>query len=101
MTLQEKLYDKMYKELTKYKQNLLSKTPDEILKGAEEYYIKLDIVLSLEYMQDLPEEQAKALLDIENPLQEVYLNWLNQSSEYMYEVRMNILETAEKNLRGE
>ena len=98
MDYNEELYCKMQNELNEYKQYLLSRTPKEILREADEYYIKQDIVLCLEYM-DLEEEEAKALLEIEHPLQKVFLDWLDRETEYMYEVRENIRDSARKILK--
>lgn len=98
MDYNEELYCKMQNELNEYKKYLLSKTPEEILREADEYYIKQDIVLCLEYI-DLEEEEAKALLEIEYPLQKVFLDWSDRETEYMYEVRENIRDSARKILK--
>ena len=98
MDYNEELYCKMQNELNEYKQYLLSKTPEEILREADEYYIKRDIVLCLEYM-DLEEEEAKALLELEHPLEKVFLDVVDMETEYMYEVRENIRDSARKILK--
>ena len=61
----EKLYSKMRDEQEAYKNILLSKTPEEILDLAYEYSIREDI-LCVMVDNDLPEEQAAAILRAPN-----------------------------------
>ena len=96
----EKLYYKMLEEIDRLKDELLKKEPYEILVGAEEYNIKRDIVLCMEDM-DLDEDQAEALLKLNNPLEAVYMDFFDKETEYMNDIRETIWESAEAALRGD
>ena len=61
------LYEKMFAEQETYRAWLLSQPPEEILNHAYEYTVREDILMSLEY-HDLPDAQAKALLNRPFPL---------------------------------
>lgn len=95
----EKLYYKMLEELDQLKDELLKKTPYEILVGAAEYKIKKDLVLCMEDM-DLDEDKAEALFKLDNPLHRIYLDWIDIETDYMNEISEAIWESAEAALRG-
>ena len=69
--LNKALYDKMSAELERYKAELLSMPPEEILKNAYEYAVREDILLTMENY-DLDGERARALLDSETPLADAF-----------------------------
>ena len=71
----EKLVAKLQTEQQMYKIWLLSQKPDEILRHSREYYVRESILDCLtndmvEYV--LTEEQAKALLNVKSPFEEIY-----------------------------
>lgn len=69
--LNKALYDKMSAEMERYREELLSMPPDEILKNACEYAVREDILLTMENY-DMDDERARALLDSETPLADAF-----------------------------
>lgn len=67
----EKLYSKMRDEQEAYKNILLSKTPEEILDLAYEYSIREDILCAM-VDNDLPEEQAAAILSLNLTMDDMF-----------------------------
>lgn len=72
----EKFIEKLQDEHKHYKEWLLVQSPDEILDHAHEYSVRERILGCLtndlvEYV--LTEEQAKALLDVPNPFEVIYV----------------------------
>ena len=80
--LNRALYDKMSAEMENYRNRLMAQSPEDILRNAYEYAVREDIVLSLEY-NDLNDAQAQALLDSENPLQDVFDAFEKMETGYM------------------
>ena len=80
--LNEELYRKLSKELEEYRKELLSQTPDEILKQAYDYAIRQDIVLSLEY-HDVNAKQAQVLLRTDNALDAIFTKWENLETDHI------------------
>ena len=68
--LNTKLYEKLFAEQQEYKGWLLAQPPEVILEHAYAYVIREDIVLAMEY-HDVTDEQAKALLAAEKPLESI------------------------------
>ena len=97
--LNTKLYEKIYAEMEEYRKNLLSMSPEEILEHAYAYTVREDIVLNLEY-HDLSDEQAKALLKSEHPLEDIFLRWEDHESNYMEELSIMIEEQANSLIRA-
>ena len=69
--LNKALYDKMSAEMERYREELLSMPSEEILKNAYEYAVREDILLTMEDY-DLDDKRARALLDSETPLSDVF-----------------------------
>ena len=90
--LNEELYRKLSKELEEYRKELLSQTPDEILKQAYDYVIRQDIVLSLEY-HDVNARQAQVLLRTDNALDAIFTKWENLETDHMDHIQ-NAVECA-------
>ena len=98
--LNEQLYDKMMAELTHFRSELLAKPPEEILKNAEEYMVRSDIVMAVEEME-LDEKRAAALLKSATPLADVYKKFSDLNVEHMDVIRNSIENTANEVLREE
>ena len=98
--LNEQLYDKMMAELTHFRSELLAKPPEEILKNAEEYTVRSDIVMAVEEME-LDEKRAAALLKSATPLADVYKKFSDLNVEHMDVIRNSIENTANEVLREE
>ena len=84
------LYKKMYAEQEKFKDELRSFSPEEVMRNSYELVIREDILLSMEE-NDLTDAQAKALLASPHPLSDIFLKWESQESHHMEE----ILDTIE------
>lgn len=88
------LHQKMMEEQEKYRNWLLTKPPERILRHAYMYAMREDILLSLEYW-DLTEDQAKVLLAQKNPLAAIYKNFENTESEHMDEIHRAVERCAD------
>lgn len=80
------LYEKLFAEQQDFKGWLVKQPPEEILKHAYEYVIREDIVIEMEYL-DLSDEQAKALLADDKPLQSIYNVYEDMEGGHMDEIR--------------
>ena len=80
--LNTELYQKMFAEQESFRAELLSMSPEEILKHAYEYVTREDILLSLEY-SDLSAKQAQALLGTDTPLADIFAKWENRANELL------------------
>ena len=76
------LSEKMFAEQEKYREWLLSLSPEEILNHAYEYTVREDILLSLEY-HDLSDSQVQVLLQSSSPLADVFAQWESRETDYM------------------
>ncbi|MDE6995125.1 MAG: DUF3849 domain-containing protein [Lachnospiraceae bacterium] len=68
--LNSRLYAKMKAEQDEYQAQLLAMPPKEILNRAGDYTAREEILLALDY-RNLPEEQARVLLQSPSPLADV------------------------------
>lgn len=100
MTNQElntKLYEKLFAEQEAYKGWLLTQPPDEILNHAYAYNIREDIVLAMEYL-DLSDEQAKALIAADRPLEQIFHIFEDVEGNHMDVIRDAIEQGAKQNI---
>lgn len=93
--LNTKLYEKLFAEQQEYKGWLLTQPPEVILEHAYAYVIRVDIVLAMEY-HDVTDEQAKALLAAEKPLESIFQIFENIEGEHMDVIRDCIEKGAER-----
>ena len=84
--LNTKVYEKLFDEQQKYKEWLLTQSPEEILNHAYEYTVREDIVLAMEY-HDLSDEQTKALLSSLAPLDEIFHDFEQIEGDHMDVIR--------------
>ena len=93
----EKLYSKMRDEQEAYKNILLSKTPEEILDLAYEYSIREDILCAM-VDNDLPEEQAAAILSLNLTMDDMFEQFSHNSysSNQMDVVWVSVEERGKK-----
>ena len=80
------LYEKLFAEQQDFKGWLLKQPPEEILNHAYEYVIREDIVIEMEY-HDLTDDEARALLADEKPLQAIFSVYENTEGSHMDEIR--------------
>ena len=88
--LNQALYDKMIEEMKQYANWLLKQPPEVILNHAIEYATKFDIVSIME-TTDLSEEKARALLSLEEPLDAIYKDY-GESSSNALDVLVSFIE---------
>ena len=98
--LNKALYDKMSAEMDAYRNRLMTRPPEKILENAYEYALKEDILLWLEN-NDLDDDQARALLNIENPLYKAYDAFENLRTGHMDFIQMSFENVAEEAVRRE
>ena len=84
------LYAKMEAEMTDFANWLLRQPPEVILNHAIEYATKFDIVSIME-TTDLSEEKARALLSLEEPLDAIYKDY-GESSSNSLDVLVSFIE---------
>lgn len=96
--LNTELYQKMFAEQEAYRRELLTMSPEEILQHAYEYVAREDILLSLEY-SDLSAKQAKALLQTDTPLADIYAKWENRETDHMTDIWDTVENRANEVLR--
>lgn len=96
--LNTELYQKMFAEQEVYRRELLTMSPEEILQHAYEYVAREDILLSLEY-SDLSAKQAKALLQTDTPLSDIYAKWANRETDHMTDIWDTVENRANEVLR--
>ena len=70
------LSDKMHEEQDRFKEDLLKKPPEEILRDAYSYWMREDMILAVE-ARLLPEEDLAALLKLDRPLETAYQEFLD------------------------
>jgi len=85
-TLNQALYEKMAAEQEKYRDWLLTQSPEEILNHTYEYTVREDILMEMEIL-NLPTHQAAALLDSLAPLADIYKDFRDMETGHMDTVR--------------
>ena len=96
--LNTELYQKMFAEQEQFRSKLLSMSPQEILEHAYEFITREDILLSLEYC-DLSAKQAKALLQTDNPLADIFTKWEERETDHMTDIWDTVESRANELLR--
>lgn len=94
------LYDKMKAEQDKYREWLLSQSPNEILNHTYEYTMREDIVMAMEELELTP-KQAKALLKSPCPLADVFEEFRDRETEHMDTIRDSIETRANEVIKRE
>lgn len=94
------LYKQMFAEQEKYRDWLLSQSPEEVLKHTYEYTVREDILTSLE-CHNLTDGQAKALLKSPSPLADVFKEFENRETGYMDQVWDVVKDRADEVLKRE
>lgn len=92
------LYEKMFAEQETYRAWLLSQPSEEILNHTNEYTVREDILLSMEY-NDLPDAQAKALLKSPTPLADIFKDWEHKETGYMEDIWQTVADRAKSEVQ--
>lgn len=69
--LNQALFEKVNDEMKHFSNWLLKQTPEEVLNHAYEYVTKFDIISDIECIE-LSDERARALLQSDTPLEDIY-----------------------------
>ncbi len=69
-TPDEQLYEKARREQAAFRDELLTRRPEEILDKAWEYLVREDILVAMEY-NELDDEQAQALLELPDTMSDL------------------------------
>jgi len=96
LSVQDRLYEKLSDEFDRFIEELKGLPPDGIIGRAYEKVIKEDI-LSCFYEDSLTDAEAQALLDLENPLDDLYTEWQESDVSFMDSVR-DIVDNKAKSL---
>ena len=80
--INEQLYKKLAGEYEAFIDGLKQLPVEDVIEHSYEKVLKEDILLSIEY-RDLPCDQARALLCLQNPLDELYVEWLDTDCSHM------------------
>ena len=93
--LNTQLFEKMNAEQGKFRDWLLTQSPEEILRNTYQYTVKEDILFSFDSLE-LTDEQAAALLSSPAPLDDVYKEFLKRETGYMDVIRDCVEERAKE-----
>lgn len=90
-SLNQRLTDKVQRELSAFQEEMLGKPPQEIYDAAYQIALKNDIAECFSETDYSP-QAAKALLKSPNLLQEVYDEWLETDYTHMEDLRQTITD---------
>ena len=90
-SLNQRLTDKVQRELSAFREEMLGKPPQEIYDAAYQIALKNDIAECFSETDYSP-QAAKALLKSPNLLQEVYDEWLETDHTHMEDLRQTITD---------
>lgn len=93
--LMDALYKKMCEEQKEYHKYLITQPAEEILHHAYEYSMREDILFAMEDI-NLENDKIKALLESENPLADIYINYAKMETDHMESIRYSIESYAHK-----
>lgn len=90
--LNQKLYNKLVEEENRFIEDLKKRTVEDILMHgyAFEYTVRQDILFVMEYLE-LSDDQARALLMSDTPLEDLYRN-VSAHVSYIEDIEENIEE---------
>jgi uncharacterized membrane protein YheB (UPF0754 family) len=84
-----KLTDKVEQELTAFREEMLSKTPQEVYEAAYQIALKSDIAECFSETNFSP-QAVKALMKSPNLLHEIYQEWLETDHSHMEDLRQTV-----------
>ena len=90
-SLNQKLAEKVERELADFREDILSKSPQEVYDVAYQIILKNDIAECFSDVDYSP-QAAKAFMKSPNLLQDVYEEWLGREDSHMDELRQTIAD---------
>lgn len=91
----DKLLQKLERELKKYKAYIKEQGVDFAIDKAYELTVKQEIIDCIAYDSDLSKEQIKALLKFDNVLDEFYDEWLNTDGNLREHLNYSVNKSVE------
>lgn len=88
--INEMLYKKIDIEFDNFYEYLKTLPHEKIMSQSQEITVKENLIYALQ-SQELPYYEAKALLSLKNPLEELYQEWKNTRKSHIDSLR-NIIE---------
>ena len=101
MTAEEiysQLYERMLAEQDKYRDWLLTQSPEEVLNHCYEYAMREDILMVFENSEN-DEKHAKVLLEKGITLSYIYDDFMDLETDHMQDIRNTIEDRANKIIR--
>ncbi|NBI59275.1 DUF3848 domain-containing protein [Lachnospiraceae bacterium] len=90
-SLNQKLAERVERELADFREDILSKSPQEIYDAAYQIIIKSDIAECFSDADYSP-QAAKAFMKSPNLLQDIYEEWLGREDSHMDELSQTIAD---------
>ena len=90
-SLNQKLAEKVERELADFREDILSKSPQEVYDAAYQIILKNDIAECFSDVDYSP-QVAKALMKSPNLLQDIYEEWIGREDSHMDELRQTIAD---------
>ena len=90
-SLNQKLAEKVQHELADFREDILSKSPQEVYDVAYQIILKSDIAECFSDTDYSP-QAAKALMKSPNLLQDIYEEWIGREDSHMDELRQTIAD---------
>ena len=90
-SLNQKLAEKVERELADFREDILSKSPQEVYDAAYQIILKNDIAECFSDVDYSP-QAAKAFMKSPNLLQDVYEEWLGREDSHMDELHQTIAD---------
>ena len=90
-SLNQKLAEKVQRELADFSKDILSKIPQEVYDAAYQIIIKSDIAECFSEADYSP-QAAKALMKSPNLLQDIYEEWLGREDSHMEDLRQTVAD---------
>ena len=89
--LNQKLAERVQRELADFREDILSKSPQEIYDAAYQIIIKSDIAECFSDADYSP-QAVKALMKSPNLLQDIYEEWIGREDSHMDELRQTVAD---------
>ena len=90
-SLNQKLAKKVQRELSDFREDILSKSPQEIYDAAYQIIIKSDIAGCFSEADYSP-QAVKAFMKSPNLLQDIYEEWIEKDDSHMEDLRQTIAD---------
>lgn len=94
----EQLYERMFAEQEKYREWLLTQSPEEVLKHSYEYAMREDILIVFEG-SEIDEKHARVLLDKGVTLDDLYNDFIDVETDHMQDIRDTVGSRADRIIR--